>query len=466
MELSWDPHVYHRLIIDHRFDRYLILNADYADWIFLDQDEFTMFTGLDQGVDPERIVEEYSISSGLAREEAEREFKKLLAKLRFNQIVFSPTTHQETFIQSKNNLEVTYINVTEACNLHCPYCYADAREESLEELLAEEIEEVIDSSAKLGARRIVFTGGEPFLRREIFDLGCYVKERGLESEIITNGTLIHEKHLEPLLEAFDSIAISLDGSTKEIHEKMRGEGTFEPVFKALKLLANKDILLVVNTVITKYNYRDIPNLNSLVAEVSSFMHNTFLHLPLGRGWGDGLSCNLQEINEMRNLLLESFRRQKDAPFVRTRIKAAPPKRGMTKRSCGAGQTEILVDSRGNLYPCRLLQMDGLETGNIRETPLEDLYSSSERLEQCRLVNISQIKECQECEFSRLCAGSCRAMHYAYTGDFFKNEPWICSYLKEELLLNLWFKEGYFPITREEDDGIGEEGRRSTTPDQR
>lgn len=447
MRFGWNPQVYERLIIDDRFNRYLILNADYADWVFLHEDRFHMFRGLQKGDDPATIIKEYMLGSSLTEREALEDFKELLAHLSFHQIVFpSHVDHKRVSKEKKSSLEVTYINITEACNLRCPYCYAEAGREAKDELTQEEIKEVILSSKALGARKIVFTGGEPFLREEIFSLGSFVKEEGLLSEVITNGTCIKEHDIERIEEAFHGVAISLEGSTKELHEMVRGKDTFEVVHGAIELLSNTKIDLIINTVITKLNYHDIHDLSLFVAEMRSSMHNTFMHLPLGRGAEDGLSCNLEEIRELRQLLLESIHQHQDDQFIQRRIETAPPKRGITKKSCGAGQTEILVNSCGDVYPCRLLQIDGQRGGNIRTSSLEEIYHSSKSLHSCRLVDIQQIEECQRCEFVMLCAGSCRAMHYAYTGDFFTNKDWICDYLKEELLMNLWIKEGYCPTT--------------------
>lgn len=449
MKLKWIPHVYPRLIIDSRQQQYLILNADFARWTFLNQEEFSLFTALKEGDDPETLVHHYRRAHHLSLEEAEKEVKRFLARLRFNRILFPSPDYPERMSPDSGPLEAVFINVTAACNLRCPYCYADAGDLSQEELSFCEIQEVIDSSVRLGARRIIFTGGEPLLREEIFQLGHYVKGLGLQAEIITNGTLINQENSSLFPLAFDSIAVSLDGSTPPIHESLRGKGSFAPTKRALELLTREGVPLVVNTVITRKNYQDIPQLNRLVSQMNLSLHNTFLHLPLGRGAQDGLSCSPQEIRELRELMLVGMKEYQSHPFVKGRIETAPPQPGMVKNSCGTGQTEIIIDSQGNLYPCRLLQMEKMWAGNIREHSLEHLYLESEELERCRLVNLEQIPQCRACSFSRICAGSCRAMHYAYTGDLFTNQDWICGYLQEELLSNLWLKAGFFQAYREE-----------------
>lgn len=449
MKLKWKPHVYPKLVIDHRYHQYLILNADYASWVFLDPLEFSLFAALQEGSPVKSLTHIYSSSAGVSLQEAKKQVKQFLAKLRLNRILFPSSHFPQRISGDPGPLESVFINVTAACNLHCPYCYMDAGQGWEDELTFSEIQDVIDSSAELGAHRIVFTGGEPLLREEIYQLGHYVKGLGLQSEVITNGTLIHEQNVGLFPKAFDSIAVSLDGSTEEIHESLRGEGTFVLTRKALDLLMGQGMELVVNTVITKMNYLDIPALNHLVSQLGSSLHNTFLHLPFGRGTDDGLSCTPLQIERLRELMLEGMQLYRSYPFVQHRINAAPPQRGLVKNSCGTGQTELIIDSRGDVYPCRLLQMDELWAGNIRENSLQEIYTDSDRLQRCRLVNLEQIPECRACDFSRICAGSCRAMHYAYTGDLFQNKEWICTYLQGELLSNLWMKQGYFPRDGEE-----------------
>jgi len=150
-------------------------------------------------------------------------------------------------------------NVTKACNLRCVHCYASAGGGSEGELTTEECKEVIDDLSSMRVPLILFSGGEPLLRKDIFELAEYSKERGLKFALSTNGTLITPEVAERLKEAgFEYVGVSLDGS-RETNDRFRGvEGAFDRAFEGLLNAKEAGLATGIRFTVTKFNREDVP----------------------------------------------------------------------------------------------------------------------------------------------------------------------------------------------------------------
>lgn len=444
MSLEWQPYIYPKIIVkEHKKER-LLINADFSDWIRLEEDEFYIFQGFQDGHSTENVIKDVKERKGVSLQEATKNVKEVLGKMVLNQISFSSPHTTRKYQKRISGLQSVYVAITRHCNLKCPYCYADAGEAYPFELTTQELMDIVSDTKRLGANKIVFTGGEPLLRRDLFEVASYAKEIGLETELLTNGILINSSNIQEIKASFDYVGVSIDGSTKEIHEKLRGPNTFHKTLLGIDLLAEAGISLSFNTVVTRLNFRDIPNLARLAYSFQSEVYQTHQHIPIGRGVTDNLACSFLEMEEMSHILVKTLYKYAEEPFVRERIENNHPMKRSLRERCGAGRTELIVDSRGDLYPCRMLQTKDCLAGNIRESSLYKLYHSSKKLHECRSLGLEELNECRGCEMENLCAGGCRAYHYAYTKDLYRNHPPLCEILKEELFTNIWLKTGHFP----------------------
>jgi MoaA/NifB/PqqE/SkfB family radical SAM enzyme/SAM-dependent methyltransferase len=162
-----------------------------------------------------------------------------------------------------------WFHTNNSCNLTCAHCLVSSHPGGDPGLTTDQIKRLIDETHALGVYRFYFTGGEPFLRKDIFDLIEYVtKVKQAELIILTNATLFRDGRLE-LLSRQDRkrlfLQVSLDGATPEINDPLRGEGTFAQIVSGLKAAAGLGFNVSVTAVATRENIEDLLNLPSLAA---------------------------------------------------------------------------------------------------------------------------------------------------------------------------------------------------------
>ncbi len=331
-------------------------------------------------------------------------------------------------------------DITYACNLRCKHCYATAGKALEDELTTEEALDVIDRLNKLGTTIIAFSGGEPLVRRDIFDLTAYAADKGIYVAIATNGTLITEERAREMKENGVSYAqISLDG-LKETHDKFRGiKGCFDRTVEGIKNAVKAGLFVNVSMTVTRYNYNDVPAVVELCEKlgVNWFMHYNFI--PTGRGreiieaditpeQREELLKWLYEKNYSSNISLLStapqFARvalQCHGSIVPTHfynVNAGERLRELAEfiGGCGAGRFYFAIKANGDVQPCVFFP---LKVGNVREDDLEDLWLHNPVFEDLRDKDI--LEGCGSCSFRYVCGG-CRARAYNYFGDYLKPDP--------------------------------------------
>ncbi|MER3445823.1 MAG: hypothetical protein C4291_02835 [Candidatus Dadabacteria bacterium] len=164
-----------------------------------------------------------------------------------------------------DHLSELWIHTNNSCNLQCAHCLVSSAPWEDRGMPKEEIKRIIDQGRELGVFRFYFTGGEPFIRKDIYELIDYVtRDENSELIVLTNGMFFNQKEkLNQLLELARGRfkpQISLDGSTPEINDPIRGKGTFEKIIEGIKIAAESGLNPTVTTVVTAANAEDIPNI--------------------------------------------------------------------------------------------------------------------------------------------------------------------------------------------------------------
>ncbi len=162
---------------------------------------------------------------------------------------------------------IMFIRISTKCNAGCFMCKYANNIESYN-ITREQIEYIIKYMKENGNYKMIrFTGGEPLLHPDISYFIKKCKDEGYKTSIISNGYLIKEKYKELLNAGIDQVIFSLDGSTPKIHDKIRNlNGLFNNVIEGMRILKekNKNIILRVNTVVSKYNIDDLMNILNLL----------------------------------------------------------------------------------------------------------------------------------------------------------------------------------------------------------
>ena len=230
---------------------------------------------------------------------------------------------------SKDKKPVVVWNMTRRCNLKCVHCYAQAKDmEFKDELSTEEGKALIDDLAAFGSPVILFSGGEPTMRKDLPELAAYAREKGMRAVISTNGTLIDKPLAKKLKEVgLSYVGISLDG-IRETNDKFRGmQGAFDAALKGLHNCQEEGIKVGLRFTINKQNVMDIPAIFDLLEE-EKIPRICFYHLVYA-GRGSTMvdeDLSLEESRKAVDLIMRP-----DKSPARERLPRRSPDRGQPLR---------------------------------------------------------------------------------------------------------------------------------------
>lgn len=325
--------------------------------------------------------------------------------------------------------------VTQACNLRCIHCHAASEEPAHDELTTSEGYALID---QLAAERrfgmLVYTGGEPMVRGDLFDLLAHSKKTGLVNVIATNGTLIgtpEAKELKRL--GVKGLAISLDHTSPDEHNRIRGNPTaFERALGGMQACRDEGILLQVNFTAMAANLDNVVEMLRLCDELGASIILCYQLVPVGRG----KRVSALTVEENAALMEKIARLQTDLSLVVEPV-AAPQywaflisratrnghmRNALARRlfhGCTAGWGLVYIKANGEVWPCPFVPLSG---GNVRCQSFGDIWRNSRLFQDMRDRN--KLKgSCGSCDQRFICGG-CRGKAYAASGDPLGEDP-IC-----------------------------------------
>jgi heme b synthase len=336
--------------------------------------------------------------------------------------------------------------ITRRCNLRCVHCRSSSQEEvsGHPDFSLEEARRVLDDISSYAQPVVVLSGGEPLVREDVFDIARYGTDKGLRMCLATNGVLVTDEVCGKIKESGIRIcSLSLDGSTKEVHDDFRcQEGAFDGTINAAKLFKKHGIEFIVNSSFSGRNQEEIPKVYRLAKELGATAWYMFMIVPTGRG--EEIMSELISKEDYEKILDWHYEMEKEEDDMLVRPTCAPHyyrvvlqkskkegekfKRRTLKfstggaKGCIAGQLICLIDVDGNVLPCSYFPK---AAGNIREQSFKDIWENSGLFREMRDFKGYKGK-CGECEFVNVCGG-CRARAYAITGDYLDEEP-FCSYV--------------------------------------
>lgn len=347
-----------------------------------------------------------------------------------------------------NPLATVYWVCTQACNLRCTYCYQEATLARPNELSTKEAKHLIDQVADAGVRTFVFTGGEPFMRRDLCEVARYSKSRGLETTVITNGYLIRSANIDEVAEIFDIVTVSLDHMIPQYHDHHRGTGSWQRALNAIDLLLAAGVRVNVNSTISRSGLQDIRELLRLRQTRQIELHRITPQCPMGRGVcyrNDELTPT--ELLQLTDQMGGANRNVAESKEARIKVEGAYGLKGSSRMHCGAGLSEIAIDPEGWIYPCKLLQYPSFRTTNIREARLGDTFANNTMLQSIRDRVVDTLYPCKACIIKNHCGGGCRGMHYAFTQEYVNAHPLFCAYLRRSFETEAWASTGQIPSNR-------------------
>jgi Fe-coproporphyrin III synthase len=360
---------------------------------------------------------------------------------------------------SKDKKPVVVWNMTRRCNLKCVHCYAQAKDIEFEnELSTDEGKALIDDLANFGSPVILFSGGEPTLRKDLPELAAYAREKGMRAVISTNGTLI-DRDLAKKLKAvgLSYVGVSLDG-IRETNDRFRGmKGAFDAALRGLHNCQEEGIKVGLRFTINKQNVRDIPAIFDLLEE-EKIPRICFYHLVYA-GRGSNMvseDLSLEESRQAVDLILERTRKLHekgfpaevltvdnhcDGPYLYIKLLKENPERA-------AEVFELLSMNQGNSSGIGIgcVSWDGsvhadqfwrhYSFGNVREHPFSEIWNDLSDELMAGLKNRKTLikahgDRCALCKWFDVCNGNFRVRAEAVYGDVWADDP-ACYLTKEEI----------------------------------
>lgn len=344
------------------------------------------------------------------------------------------------FLESRERscaLSSAYLHVTQACNLDCVGCYSrdDARNCS-EDLPLEKLCSIVDELAAQGVRRLVISGGEPFLREDLADLVRHAKEvAGIAAiDVLTNGTCVTPEKLEALAPYVDRVSVSFDGPSSDAPSPIRGCQRFDQLVEAVRAIRQAGIAAHLIPTIHRENVADIGAYSALAADLGATMNFSLLSAPDDGGPLSALLPDEAALAELAARMLGT----KEHPPVQ--VADVPVGTGLRlSLGCGAGCSGVSVGHDGRVYPCHMLHDDALALGSFGEggegsagEADPDGFAPPDFTALSQIV-VDEVEACRDCELKYLCGGGCRARAYYATGDLRGLDPY-CALMKEHYRL--------------------------------
>jgi len=279
--------------------------------------------------------------------------------------------------------------VTANCILKCQTCTYWKKKH--QDLPLEDIKKIVDRLKGFGIEYMCTTGGEPLLRKDIFEITDYIREKGIKLALVTNAFL-YKKEVD---EHYDGIYVSVDGPNAKVHDKIRGvKGSFARIENLLK---NSDKVAGINFVVQKDNYTLIDEMYKLAEKYNTELVPFFY-------------CSEGALGQPENEEMREFDLEKLEKTIETIKKKSP---GMTcyaehcfekikgnikKQKCIVPYTKMMIDETGNVFPCSHFDKP---IGNILEKPLKQIWEESKGLrEQIRRGEYEHCKNCFSNELNR------------------------------------------------------------------
>jgi radical SAM protein len=336
--------------------------------------------------------------------------------------------------------------VTRACAYACVHCRADAQHKrDPNELDTEEALGLIDRLSEFGSPILVFTGGDPMMRRDLFELIAYANAKGLRCSLTPTATALPtEARLQKAREAgVRRLALSLDAPSPEVHDAFRQvAGSWERTMRILKNAQAAGLSAQVNTTVSKHNLALLPDMVPFIEEVGAVQWSVFFLVPTGRAQVPWM-ISAEEHEQVFNWLYDL---SKEAPFdikataapmyrrVAIQRKRAEEGNGKPVTFQGAGfqyadglhrPTKGVNDGNGFLFISHLgeIMPSGflpISAGNVREDDVVRVYREHPLFTDLR--DVSKLKgKCGLCEYRDVCGGQ-RGRAYGVTGDYLAPDP--------------------------------------------
>jgi radical SAM protein with 4Fe4S-binding SPASM domain len=302
------------------------------------------------------------------------------------------------------------------------------------------LDDLVDiHGSDMRAKRIVLTGGEPFIRKDILEVIASIREKGFRTLVNTNGLLIKEEHLKQLRD-YDGlqICVSLDG-LKASHEKIRGKGTYEPTLRQIRKISQAGIKTAINVLCHKENYTELRGVIEETIDLELQGVNPVPVVSMGRANENGIA----PVPE-KELYREIFNLLKNPRYLprmsRTSLLNFMGAIACNVKShyCGTGtRGTFFISYKGDVYPCPNMRDDLFKLGNVNQESLKKIIEGNTVIKSLGELSVDDMNDtCPSCDVRYFCGGYCRGETFFNTGDI--KSPYVrCAEYREGIIEAMW-----------------------------
>jgi SynChlorMet cassette radical SAM/SPASM protein ScmE len=350
-------------------------------------------------------------------------------------------------LENVEDLRTIELGLTARCNLSCDYCGHFSTPAAVSQEIAHQAwASFLAEACEAGAKRVVMSGGEPFLRRDLSEILSDVCKCGFTFSILTNATLVSENVARFIAGTgrCSTVEVALDGQSPEVHDWHRGAGSFTAAVKGIEVLVNEGITVSVGVCVMPHNIDHLDAiadfvLCDLAVECVGFGQVR----PLGRARDSGI-CYLSPDQWTRAFKILHALESRYGDRILTggmfdsvrcswnQESAGKACGGGFLNGCGAGGSLIAVRPDGIITPC--LALGHIELGRVNADSLIDIWNEHPelmRLRRRRLLSLSTFESCRECRYLHACDGGCAAVSYIQMGSDRSPDPSSCLRVLEE-----------------------------------
>ncbi len=428
-------------LVDRRGDRLLLVWGGLAQWLVVDEELRSLLALFDGRKTLTEVVAAHAQAFRKPAPQVAAELSPIVQELRRRRVLSPAGCAPEPRPSKEPRLANLTCNLTNACNLHCRFCYTrDHRSPEVPiGLLMDRIAEGRHLLADEAS--FILLGGEPTLRPERL-LTAIERAEGLFRQpvlVSTNGTLLTDELVEKLAARRVEVQVSLDGPTAELHDAVRGEGVFAKATQAVERLARAGVPTIVSMVFLRTTPKLFEPMLDLALRLGA---REARFIPMRRiGAGLGCSTEAPELPPALEALLEVLGRRPELGRLLGRdyfsVQVALARFAGSRDGCGLGTDVGFIDADGTFYPCPNHCTPAMACGDLADATLEDLFLRSKVMTRLREVcRVENYAGCRACPFRHWCAGECRGEAVAVSQDLTAPPPG-CTGLQQVFRRILW-----------------------------
>ena len=317
-----------------------------------------------------------------------------------------------------------FLDITNHCNLQCIHCLSSSQPQSRTHLSFDIIQAVVNECRESGVFMIKIGGGEPLLRKDIWDIVHFIWSQGMAISMSTNGTILTEQIITNLRRFDVDISVSIDGD-EATHNAIRGEGVYQKAIRTLQRFKSSGINPSIRFTMMNINIRTVPHVVRLARSLDLRLKVRRLK-PRGRAVKNDLIINsptkeyleaLDILNATEKCEIEDIMNFQGS--IRSHLLLGP-------NDCGAGTRSVHINFNGDVSPCIFLGPDFVD-GNIQQTSLMDIWRNGVKMQILR--NLPLNDQCSMCDRKFTCHAECPAIRLYLTGSLHGDDPGCLNVLR-------------------------------------